>query len=57
MLQKQHVWYSVCLKKVVIPRLKLADTEIESVNQFNFLGLTLDNYLNWDAHINTLTNI
>ncbi len=57
MLQKQHVWYSVCLKKVVIPRLKLADTEIESVDQFNFLGLTLDNYLNWDAHINTLTNI
>ena len=30
-------------KKVVIPRLKLADTEIESVDKFNFLGITLDN--------------
>ena len=32
-------------KKVVIPRLKLADTEIESVDQFNFLGITLDKHL------------
>ena len=41
-------------KKVVIPRLKLADTEFESVDQFNFLGITLDNHLNWNAHINTI---
>ena len=41
-------------KKVVIPRLKLADTEIESVVQFNFLGITLDNHLNGNAHINQL---
>ena len=40
--------------KVVIPRLKLADTEIESVDQFNCLGITLDNHLNWNAHINKL---
>ena len=41
-------------KKVVIPRLKLADTEIESVGQFNFIGITLDKHLNWNAHTNTL---
>ena len=41
-------------KKVVIPRLKLADTEIESVDQFNFLGITFDKHLNWNAHTNTL---
>ena len=41
-------------KKVVIPRLKLADTEIESVDQFNFLGITLDKHLNWNAHTNKL---
>ncbi len=40
-------------KKVVIPRLKLADTEFESVDQFNFLGITLDKHLNWNAHTNT----
>ena len=41
-------------KKFVVPRLKLADTEIEVVNQFNFLGIALDNHLNWNAHINKL---
>ena len=35
--------YSMPQKKVVIPRLKLADTEIESVDKFNFLSITLDN--------------
>ena len=41
-------------RKVVIPRLKLADTEIESVDQFNFLAITLDKHLNWNAHTNKL---
>ena len=41
-------------KKVVIPRLNLADTEIESVDQFNFLRITLDNHLNWNAHTDKL---
>ena len=41
-------------KKVVIPRLKLADTEVESVDQFNFLAITLDKHLNWNAHANKL---
>ena len=41
-------------KKVVIPRLKLADTEIESVDQFKSLGITLDKHLNWNAHTNKL---
>ena len=39
-------------KKVGIPRLKLADTEIESVDQFNCLGITLHKHLNWNAHTN-----
>ena len=43
--------FSMPQKKVVIQRLKFADTEIESVDQFNFLGITLDNHLNWNAHI------
>ena len=42
--------FSMPQKKVVIPRLKLADTEIESVDQFNFLGITLDNHLNLHSH-------
>ncbi len=46
--------FSMPQKKVVIPRLKLADTEVESVDQFNLLGITLDNHLNWNAHINKI---
>ena len=46
--------FSMPQKKVVIPRLKLADIEIESVDQFHFLGITLDNHLNWNAHINKI---
>ena len=47
--------FSMPQKKVVIPRLKFADTEIESVDQFNFLGITqhlINTY--WNAHINQL---
>ena len=52
--QKKFMVFNMPQKKVVIPRLKLADTEIESVDQFNFLGITLDKHLNWNAHTNTL---
>ena len=41
-------------KKVVIPRLKTANTEIDSVDRFNFLGVLLDKHLSWDAHTNAL---
>ena len=41
-------------KKVVIPRLKIANTEIDSVDRFNFLGVLLEKHLSWDAHTNAL---
>ena len=41
-------------KKVVIPRLKIANTEIDSVHRFNLLGVLLDKHLSWDAHTNAL---
>ena len=54
MRQKKIMVFNMPQKKVVIPWLKLADTEIESVDQFNFLGITLDKHLNWNAHTNKL---
>ena len=54
MRKKMFMVFNMPRKKVVIPRLKLADTEIESVDQFNFLGITLDKHLDWNAHTNTL---
>ena len=41
-------------KKVVIPRLKIANAEIDSVDRINFLGVLLDTHLSWDAHTNAL---
>ena len=51
---KKNMVFNMPQKKVVIPRLKLSDTDIESVDQFNFLGITLDKHLNWNAHTNKL---
>ncbi len=33
------------------------DTIIERVQEFNFLGLTLNENLNWKNHINKISNI
>ena len=41
-------------KNVVIPRLKIANTENDSVDRLNFLGVLLDKQLSWDAHTNVL---
>ena len=37
-------------------RLIIANQEIESVEQFNFLGITLDHHLNWNAHVDKLAS-
>ena len=38
-------------KKVEKPVLLVNGTVIEYVNNFNFLGIKLNNHLNWDSHI------
>ena len=43
-------------KKFIEPNLSINETTIERVNTFNFLGLTLDENLNWKAHINKISN-
>ena len=36
--------------------LKIDNTNIEQVNEFNFLGLTLDANLTWKIHVNKIAN-
>ena len=43
-------------KKVEKPVLLVNVTVIEYVNNFNFLGIILNNHLNWDSHINNLAH-
>ena len=40
----------------LIPDLSIYGHPIERVNQFNFLGLTIDENLNWHAHIQKISN-
>ena len=39
-----------------IPKLHIRETEIERVTEFNFLGLTIDENLNWSAHTQKIAN-
>ena len=43
-------------KKVEKPGLQINGTIIEYVNTFNFLGITINNHLNSDSHINKVAN-
>ncbi len=43
-------------KKIMKLQLKINDTEIEQVSQFDFLGLTLNENLNWKSHIDKISN-
>ena len=40
----------------LVPSLTINDTEIERVNTFNFLGITLDENVSWKPHISILSN-
>ena len=39
----------------LVPSLTINDTEIERVNTFNFLGITLDENVSWKPHISILS--
>ena len=39
-----------------IPCLMINDTLIERVTEFNFLGLTVNEYMNWNSHVKKIAN-
>ena len=39
-----------------LPRLKINNTEIERVKEFNFLGVTIDENMTWNAHTQKVAN-
>ena len=43
-------------RKVDIPKLKMNNTEITIVDEFDFLGITLDKHLTWKPHIHKISN-
>ena len=42
--------------KSCIPDVRINNQSIERVSKFNFLGLTIDEHLNWNAHIQKISN-
>ena len=43
-------------KKIIIPNLQIADTVIEFVDTFKFLGITISKHLTWNNHVMQVTN-
>ncbi len=37
-------------------QIKIEDTIIEQVSDFNFLGLTINQHLNWKSRVDTISN-
>ena len=43
-------------KRTVIPNILINYKAIDVVDNFSFLGLTIDTFLNWNGHINKVAN-
>ena len=43
-------------KKIIQPKIQINGSNIEFVENFIFLGITINNKLNWNSHINKVTN-
>ena len=43
-------------KRVTIPKLKINNTLIECVDEFNYLGLIINKQLKWNSHVNKIGN-
>ena len=59
MLQKLFMLFHNCLKIINeddIPHLTINDTVIERVTEFNVLGLTINEFMNWNSHSSKISN-
>ena len=54
-VEKIKKWLFVCHKKIQ-PNIQINGSNIEFVENFMFLGITINNKLNWNSHINKVTN-
>ncbi len=52
----KYIFFHTPKKKVDSLHLIIDGTVIERVSEFNFLGLTLDENLNWKGHLNKISN-
>ena len=48
--------FRITQKKIIQPNIQINGSNIEFVENFMFLGITINNKLNWNSHINKVTN-
>ena len=48
--------YQKVIKETEIPRLLMMGTEIDRVREFNFLGLTINEFMTWSSHSSKIAN-
>ena len=48
--------YQKCINETDIPHLTINDTVIERVTEFEFLGLTIIEFMNWNSHPSKIPN-
>ena len=54
--QSRFMIFHMPNKHITLPILQISNTNIEKVNEFNFLGLTLYTRLDWKRHSNSTSN-
>ena len=53
----RNLFYSIHLiKKIDIPSIEINSTEVDCVDNFNFLGILLDKHLNWKSQTSKIAN-
>ena len=48
--------YQKVLPDTAVPKLKIHNSEIERLTEFDFLGLTINEYLDWTSHSNKIAH-
>ena len=54
--KSKYMIFHVPKKEIQTLTLKIDNINIEQVDEFNFLGLTLDTNLTWKKHVNKIAN-
>ena len=52
--QNKAMVFHMAQKKINLPRLQMAETNIDFVDNFNFLGIVINKHLNWNSHISKI---
>ena len=55
-LKKKAMAFRMPQKKIIQPNIQINGSNIEFVENVMFLGITINNKLNWNSHINQSIN-